>query len=141
MAIWFREYSIQEINELSKETMLESLHIKFNEIGDNYLKATMPVNKHTIQTHGVLHGGASVVLAETLGSVATMLCLDNKKQIGMGQEINANHIRPVKKGSIVEGITTPVHLGRGTHIWDIKIYNQDKKLVNVSRLTVAVRDK
>jgi len=112
----------------------------FAGLGNDYIKATMPVDHRTQQPYGLLHGGASCVLAETLGSFASAMVIDPEKFICVGLEINANHIRSAKSG-IVTGITTPIHIGAGTHIWDIKIYDEREKLVCVSRLTVAVLKK
>ena len=102
-----------------------------------FLKARMPVDHRTIQPYGLLHGGASCVLAETLGSVCSVLVVDHTKFYCVGIEINANHVRPAKSG-YVTGVCTPLHIGRQTHVWDIKIYNEEEKLTCVSRLTVAV---
>ncbi|MBC7721650.1 MAG: hotdog fold thioesterase, partial [Pedobacter sp.] len=118
----------------------EHLGMQFTEIGDNYLKATMPVDKRTHQPYGLLHGGASVALAETIGSVGSALIINPDKMICVGLEINANHIRGVKDG-FVTGIATPLHLGGSTHVWDIKIYDNKERLVCVSRLTVALLKK
>ena len=115
--------------------MAEYLNIKIIEIGDNFLKAKMPVSKKTIQPFGILHGGASVVLAETIGSVASNLCLDERRY-SVGIEINANHIKSVSKG-YVTGITHSIHVGKSTHVWEIKIM-QNKKITCISRLTTAI---
>ncbi|MBX2925985.1 MAG: hotdog fold thioesterase [Chitinophagaceae bacterium] len=136
--IWFKkEFSLEKLQAMSAGTMGEHLGIAFSEIGDNYLKATMPVDHRTKQPYGLLHGGASVALAETLGSVASSLVLDSNSQICVGLEINANHIRSVNQG-YVTGTATPVHLGSSTHVWEIKIHDQRERLVCISRLTVAV---
>ncbi len=120
--------------------MGEYLGIKFTEIGENLLKATMPVDHRTHQPYGVLHGGASAALAETLGSVGSALVIDTEKYICVGLEINANHIRSVKDGEVT-GVATPIHLGRSTHVWEIRITDKNEKLVCISRLTVAILDK
>lgn len=136
--IWFKkEFSLEKLQGMSAGTMGEHLGINFSEIGEDYLKATMPVDHRTKQPYGLLHGGASVALAETLGSVASSLVLDTSSFICVGLEINANHIRSVSQG-YVTGIATPIHLGSSTHVWDIKIYDQRERLVCISRLTVAV---
>ena len=114
------------------------LDIEITEIGENFIKAVMPVNEKTIQPFGILHGGASVVLAETIGSIASNLCLYDQ-QFAVGLDINANHIKSVKH-NLVEGITKPIHLGRSTHVWEIKIHQSDK-LICISRLTTAVLNK
>jgi 1,4-dihydroxy-2-naphthoyl-CoA hydrolase len=139
--IWKNErVTIDALNALSPNTMAEVLDIRFTEVGDNYLKATMPVNAATHQPYGLLHGGASAALAETIGSVASSLCIDTDKQICVGIEINCNHIRGEKSG-IVTATAEPLHIGSTTHVWDIKIRNEREKLVCVSRLTVAVLKK
>jgi 1,4-dihydroxy-2-naphthoyl-CoA hydrolase len=120
--------------------MIEHLGIEFLEVGDDYIKARMPVDHRTIQPFGLLHGGASVALAETLGSVAANLCVDREKKMCVGLEINANHIRPVASG-FVYGVTRPIHIGASTQLWEIRIHNEQEKLVCVSRLTMAVLDK
>jgi 1,4-dihydroxy-2-naphthoyl-CoA hydrolase len=109
----------------------------FSEIGDNYLKGTMPVDHRTKQPYGLLHGGASVALAETLGSVASALVVDHSKYMCVGLEINANHIGSARNG-FVTGTASPIHLGKSTHVWDIKIHDENQKLICISRLTVAI---
>lgn len=141
MPIWFnKDLSLDDFAGLGRGTLGEHIGIRFSEVGDNYLKATMPVDHRTIQPYGLLHGGASVALAETLGSVGAAMVIDQEKYICVGQEINANHVRGVRTG-IVTGIATPLHLGAGSHVWDIKIYDQQERLVCVSRLTVAILEK
>jgi 1,4-dihydroxy-2-naphthoyl-CoA hydrolase len=140
-SIWKnKEVTIESLNKLSVDTMAEALSICFSEIGENYLRATMPVDNNTRQPYGLLHGGASAVLAETLGSVASSLCIDTEKQICVGLEINCNHVRG-KKAGIVTGTVTPLHIGASTHVWDIKIHDEKDKLICVSRLTVAILKK
>lgn len=140
-AIWFKkELSIEELTALCDQTIAELLDLKFIETGSNFIKATMPVDHRTHQPYGLLHGGASCVLAETLGSIASGHVIDPEKFICVGIEINANHIRSVRSG-LVTGITTPIHIGASTHVWDIKIYDEREKLVCVSRLTVAILKK
>ncbi len=138
MSIWFNEkIGLGQIEKICRNTLSEHLAIEFIEIGDTFLKATMPVDKRTHQPYGLLHGGASVALAETIGSVASALVVDHEKMMCVGIEINANHVRAVKEG-FVTGIATPIHLGSSTHVWDIKIGDSSGKLVCVSRLTVAI---
>lgn len=120
--------------------MGEHLGMQYSEIGDDYLKATMPVDHRTHQPYGLLHGGASAALAETLGSVASALVIDPEKFICVGIEINANHVRGVKSG-FVTGTCTPIHIGATTHVWDIRIHDERNKLVCISRLTVAILKK
>jgi 1,4-dihydroxy-2-naphthoyl-CoA hydrolase len=138
MPIWFKKnLSITDISGLGKGTMGEYLGIEFSELGENFLKATMPVDHRTKQPYGLLHGGASCVLAETIGSVASAMVIDHAKFYCVGLEINANHIRSARDG-LVTGVASPLHLGSTTHVWDIKIYDEREKLVCVSRLTVAI---
>ncbi|MFY0592455.1 MAG: hotdog fold thioesterase [Roseivirga sp.] len=132
--------TLEMINTMSKNTMVEHLDIEVIEIGEDFLKAKMPVDHRTTQPMGLLHGGASVVLAETLGSIAGTLTVNNKEQHCVGLEINANHIKSAKSG-FVYGKTTPIHIGKRTQIWEITITNELEELVCVSRLTLAVIDK
>lgn len=139
--IWYgSKPSLDELTSLGRNTMAEFIGIEFTEIGDNYLKGRMPVDHRTNQPYGLLHGGASCALAETLGSIASAIVMDRSKFICVGLEINANHIRSAREG-FVTGIASPLHLGSSTHVWDIKIYNNEEKLVCVSRLTVAILPK
>ena len=138
MNIWFKkDVSITDFAHWGKDTMGEYLEMKFTEIGEDFLKATMPVDHRTHQPYGLLHGGASAALAETLGSVASALVIDNEKFICVGIEINANHIRSVRSGLVI-GTCTPLHLGSTTHVWDIRIYDENNKMICISRLTVAI---
>ena len=132
--------SLDLINETGKNTMTDHLGIVFTEVGDDHLSATMPVDERTKQPMGLLHGGANVVLAETLGSVAASLTIDLKKQVCVGLEINANHLKGVKSG-LVTGITTPIHMGKTTQVWEIKITNEQGQLCCISRITMAILDK
>jgi len=129
--------SLDTLNKMSNNTMVQHLGIEFIEIGKDSIRARMPVDKRTHQPYGLLHGGASCVLAETLGSVASAMVIDHSKFYCVGLEINANHVRGVREG-YVTGVASPLHLGNTTHIWDIKIYDEKEKLVCVSRLTVAI---
>ncbi len=134
----FREpVDLAALNAASRDTLIEHLGIVFTEAGDDWLRATMPVDARTRQPYGLLHGGASVVLAETLGSSAGNLCVDMSTQICVGLEINANHLRAATQG-LVTGTARAVHVGRSTHVWDITIENPAGKRVCVSRLTLAV---
>ena len=135
--MWYKKTSIQELNNLPKNHLAALIGIEFSEITESSLSATMPVDKRTHQPFGILHGGVSVVLAETLGSVASTLIINTNLYMAVGLEINANHLRPVKSG-YVKGICTPIHIGGKTHVWDIKIYNNQGKLTCISRLTVAI---
>ena len=120
--------------------MVEHLGIEFIEVGRDFITAKMPVDHRTVQPMGLLHGGASMALAETLGSVASSLVVDMNKYACVGLEINANHIKSATEG-FVTGKATPIHLGRKTHVWDIKIKNGNDQLICVSRLTVAIIEK
>lgn len=138
MAIWFKkDLSVADLKELGNGTMADHLGIEWTEVGSDSLKARMPVDHRTKQPYGLLHGGASCVLAETIGSVASAMVVDHSKYYCVGLEINANHIRSAKEG-FVSGTATPLHLGATTHVWDIKIHDDKHKLICVSRLTVAV---
>ena len=132
--------TLESLNQMSSKSMVRHLGIEFIEIGEDYLKASMPVDTRTHQPFGVLHGGASVALAETLGSVAANTVLTSRDQYCVGQEINANHIRPVKEG-LVFGITRPVHIGKTSQVWEIKITDERDRLVCISRITLAVLTK
>jgi 1,4-dihydroxy-2-naphthoyl-CoA hydrolase len=132
--------SLEQLNSWGKDTMTDFLDIKFTKIGYDFLEATMPVTSKTKQPLGLLHGGANVVLAETLGSVASNQTLDQKKQFCVGLEINANHLKSVKEG-LVRGITKPIHLGKKTQVWEIKIYNDKEELSCISRITMAIMDR
>ncbi|WP_298708566.1 hotdog fold thioesterase [Chitinophaga sp.] len=136
--IWFSlDISLDQLNENGRKTMGEWVGMEFTEIGPDYLRAMMPVDHRTIQPYGLLHGGASAALAETVGSVASALIIDPEKQICVGQEINANHLRGVREG-YVHAIAKPLHIGSSSHVWDIRITDDQHKLICVSRLTVAV---
>ncbi|MCB9033946.1 MAG: hotdog fold thioesterase [Chitinophagales bacterium] len=141
MKIWHSEnISLADLQARSKNTIVAYIDIVYTEIGDDYIKATMPVDHRTQQPMGLLHGGASVVLAESLGSVAANLCLDNTKQYAVGLDINSNHLKSATKG-LVEGIVKPIHIGSKTAVWEIKIYDERQKIINISRLTTIVLDR
>jgi len=132
--------SLETLNSWGENTMTDFLDIKFTKIGEDFLEATMPVCAKTKQPLGLLHGGANVVLAETLGSVGATLTVDGTKQYCVGLEINANHLKSVKEG-IVRGITKPIHLGKKTQVWEVKIYTEHGDLCCISRITMAIIDK
>jgi 1,4-dihydroxy-2-naphthoyl-CoA hydrolase len=137
-AIWNKiPVDLLKLNEHSENTMARILDIEFTEVGDNYIKATMPVHHKTHQPHGLLHGGATAALAETLGSVASWLALDRDKFICVGIEINCNHLR-AKRDGIVTATAAPLHIGATTHVWDIRVHDEKQKLIAISRLTVAI---
>lgn len=137
MSIWQKPFNLEDLSNRNQRTLVDHLEINFTEIGDDYLTATMPFSENTQQYMGILHGGASCVLAETVGSVAANFVIDHEKFRAVGQEINANHIRPVSSG-LVTGTARPVHLGKSTQVWDIKMTNDQGKLTCISRLTMAV---
>ena len=137
MPIWKQAGSLDEINASSRNTMVSTLDIRVVEVGDDFLRGTMPVDARTKQPFGLLHGGASVALAETLGSLAGNLCLDGSKEVAVGLDINANHIRAVT-GGIVTGTAKALHIGRTTQVWEIRIEDDKQRLVCISRLTLAV---
>lgn len=140
MSIWFAPFTLDEIQQYSRGTMTEWLDIRFTEIGPDYLRATMPVDHRTVQPFGLLHGGASVVLAETLGSVAAQHCVDLEKYSCVGVEINANHVRSARSGRVT-GTARPLHVGRQLQVWDIRIEDDQGRLNCISRLTVSVLDR
>lgn len=140
MSIFKSGITLETLNKLSANTLVEHLGIRYTALGDDFIEATMPVDHRTHQPLGLLHGGASVALAETLGSVAAMCCLDTTLQYCVGVEINANHIKSVKEG-FVTGKVTPIHVGKKTHVWDIRIVNEKKELVCISRITIAILDR
>jgi 1,4-dihydroxy-2-naphthoyl-CoA hydrolase len=137
MSVWKSLIAVQEMNSFHAGTMVEHLGIEFTESGDDFIRGTMPVDGRTRQPYGLLHGGASVVLAETLGSMGAVMCVDMAEYQCVGQEINANHVRAARTG-FVTGTARPVHVGGRSQVWAIDIVNEAGKLVCTSRLTVAV---
>jgi 1,4-dihydroxy-2-naphthoyl-CoA hydrolase len=140
MSIWRTPTSVEQLQDHSRNTLAETIGIRVTEIGPDFLRATMPVSPRTHQPMGVLHGGASVALAETVGSIAATLCVDRTRYVCLGQEINANHLRPVSSG-LVTATARPYHIGKRSHVWQIEIRDEHEKLVCVSRLTIAVVDR
>jgi 1,4-dihydroxy-2-naphthoyl-CoA hydrolase len=140
MSIFKPGITLEMLNGMSANTMVENIGIIYTAIGDDFLEAKMPVDKRTHQPLGLLHGGASVALAETLGSVAAMCCLDPNLQYCVGLDINANHIKAVREG-FVTGKVTPLHIGKKTHVWEIRITTETNDLVCISRITMAIIDK
>ena len=136
MAIWKQKLSTEEIERITENTLVRHLGIQVTEVGDDYLKATMPVDHRTHQPMGILHGGASVALAETIGSLGAQMCAEPGFYV-VGLEINANHIRGVRTG-IVTGTATPIHVGRSTQVWNIRIADEQDRTVCISRLTMSV---
>lgn len=138
MSIWFNKLiSVEELNKRGENTLSDFLGIEFTEVGEDFLTATMPVTERTKQPIGILHGGANVVLAETVASTAANAVVDLSKFYCVGLEINANHIRSVKDG-IITAITKPIHIGRTTQIWEIYIFNEEGKKTCISRMTASV---
>ncbi|HET9189029.1 MAG TPA: hotdog fold thioesterase [Rudaea sp.] len=137
MAIWKQPVTLDQFNALNRNTMMQAIGIVFTEVGDDFLRATMPVDTRTHQPYGLLHGGASVALAETLGSAAGMMLVDPAREIVVGIEINANHVRGVKSGTVT-GTARALHIGRSTQVWEIRIEDEGQRLVCISRLTLAV---
>ncbi|MBI3883858.1 MAG: hotdog fold thioesterase, partial [Sphingobacteriales bacterium] len=137
MPIWFNKSLQLEDLRVFTGTMAEYLGMQWVELGDDFLRISMPVDERTKQPYGLLHGGASCALAETVGSVAAQLVIDPAKYVCVGLEINANHVRSARQG-LVTAIARPIHIGGTTQVWDIRIYDEKEKLVCISRLTVAV---
>ncbi|ROZ80495.1 hotdog fold thioesterase [Pseudomonas neustonica] len=134
--IWFGKVDLAALNA-PKEDINTLLDVRIEDYGDDWITASMPVDKRTHQPYGILHGGASVVLAESLGSIASYLCIDSSRFYCVGLEVNANHLKAVKSGRVT-AIAKPVHLGRTTHVWDIRLSNEEGTLTCISRLTMAV---
>jgi len=142
MSIWFKSYSLDDLNDLrgvQKDNINKHLDIRITEIGDDFLKGTMPVDERSKQPFGILHGGASCVLAESLGSIAAWMCIDPDKQRAMGLEIHAHHLRPVSEGTVT-GICKSLHRGRTMHLWQIDTFTDEGKMNCTVRLSVAIRD-
>jgi len=139
VAIWYapETMTVENLNAMQPDSILEVLGIQFTELGEDRIEATMPVDHRTVQPLGLLHGGASVVLAESLGSVASLLCIDSNRFYCVGLDVNANHIRAVREGRVT-GRVTPIHIGRSTHVWEIRIRDEQDRLVCISRLTMAI---
>lgn len=138
MAIWYHDLSLDAIQALCANTLVSHLGIRFIERGEAHLSATMPVDARTVQPSGLLHGGASLALAESLGSIGAYLCVDPAESRCLGLEINANHVRTTSAGAEVTGTARPLHIGRRTHVWEVRISNATGKLVCTSRMTLAV---
>lgn len=138
--MFIQEVTIEAVNKMCQNTMVDHLGIEIVELGKDYLVAKMPVDQRTRQPMGLLHGGASVVLAETIGSIAALLSVNQKLQYCVGLEVNANHVKSVKSGHVF-GRTKSIHLGKRTQIWEINITNDQDELVCISRLTMAIIDK
>ncbi|HOX71160.1 MAG: hotdog fold thioesterase [Dokdonella sp.] len=137
MAIWKQSVDLDRINSWNKNTLVEYLDMRVTEIGEDFVRGTMPVDARTKQPFGLLHGGASVALAESLGSLAANLVLDSSTEMAVGLDINANHVRAATSGRVT-GTARPLHLGRSTQVWEIRIEDESARLVCISRLTMAV---
>jgi 1,4-dihydroxy-2-naphthoyl-CoA hydrolase len=137
VSIWRTRLTLDQLNAAADNSLVRHLGIVFTEVGDDFLRATMPVDSRTWQPYGLLHGGASVVLAETLGSTGANMCVDPSEHYCVGQEINANHVRSARNGVVI-GTARPLHVGGRTQVWGIDIVNDAQALVCISRLTVAV---
>jgi 1,4-dihydroxy-2-naphthoyl-CoA hydrolase len=137
VSIWLHTPSLEQLNAATAGTMMRTLGIVFTEVGPDFLRAAMPVDERTRQPYGLLHGGASVALAESLGSTGANLCVDAARCLCVGQEINANHLRSAKSGRVT-GTARPVHIGGRSHVWSIEIANEAGALVCISRITMAV---
>lgn len=137
MAIWFATPTLEDLVALSHNTLSDHLGIEYTAIGEDYITARMPVDRRTVQPFGLLHGGASVVLSETLGSIGANLCVDGDAKYCVGLEINANHVRSARTG-YVWGTATPIHIGNTTQLWQTRIVDEQERLICISRLTVAV---
>jgi 1,4-dihydroxy-2-naphthoyl-CoA hydrolase len=137
-SIWHQTPNLDMINDqMNKNTIVEWLGIQITEVGDDFLSGTMPADSRTFQPYGVVHGGANVVLAETLGSIAGAHVIDMSTTTCLGQDVNATHLRPVSSG-LVLGIAKPIHLGRRSHVWEIRLTNEAGKLTCISKLTLAI---
>lgn len=136
MSIWFQKIELAQLQQRNTN-MASHIGIEFIEIGEDFLKGRMPVDERTRQPMGILHGGAHVVLAETLGSLAANLCLDWTKSYAVGLDINSNHLKSITSGWVI-GIAKPIHIGKKTHVWEIKIYDESENLLNISRLTMMI---
>jgi len=137
MIIWRSPQTLERLNAASAGTMVQRLDIVFTEIGDDFIRATMPVDERTHQPYGLLHGGASVALAETLGSTGANMCVDCSRYRCLGQEINANHVRSARNGRVT-GTARPLHIGGSSQVWSIDVANEAGQLVCIARLTMAV---
>ena len=140
MGIWKTPFTLESINKMNENTMVDYLGIRISEIGDDFLAATMPVDHRTKQVFGIMHGGASAALAETVGSLAANFAVDLNLFYCVGLDINTSHIKMAKEG-FVKAIARPVHLGKSTHVWQVMTFNDKDELVSLSRLTMAVLEK
>lgn len=135
--LWTSTFTLSDLQAMHKQTAIEHLGIEFTEIGDASLSARMPVDRRTVQPFGLLHGGASVLLAETLGSCAAIMCINLSTHYCVGLDISANHIRSAREG-FVFGTATPIHVGRSTHVWAIDVKDKEQRPISVSRITMSI---
>ncbi|HVG12221.1 MAG TPA: hotdog fold thioesterase [Flavisolibacter sp.] len=140
MAIWFKNYTLEELSGWNEDTMTSHIGIRLTKIGEGSLTGTMPVDHRTKQPMGIVHGGASVALAETLGSIAANMVINREEKVCVGLEINANHIRSANSGTIT-GVAKPLHLGSSTQVWSIEMFDDAERLTCISRITMAVLDR
>lgn len=139
--LWKNTWTVDELTQLTRGTLVDHLGIRFVEIGKSQLVAELPVTSVTAQRMGFLHGGASLALAETVGSLASQMAVDRDAYMAIGLDINANHCRPVGAGEVVRAIAKPLHLGRQTHVWEVRLETEGDKLVCIARLTTAIKAK
>jgi len=138
--IWFKPFTVNDLNRMSENTLMARIGIEFTAIGDRHLEARMPVDKRTVQPAGILHGGASAALAETIASVGAYLTVDPSKKYCVGLELNANHLKSMREGWVYAH-GKPLHMGKTTQVWDIEISNENGNLVCISRMTMIILEK
>jgi 1,4-dihydroxy-2-naphthoyl-CoA hydrolase len=136
--IWYAPFELSALNERGKNTLSDLLGIEFIEVGNDFLTARMPITSNVSQPMGIMHGGATAALSETVASAAANYCIDQSVKVCVGLELNINHLRPMKEG-YVDAVAKPLHLGKTTQVWEIKVYNMEKKLISAARLTLAIR--
>lgn len=139
MSIWKGPMDLEQLNAINHKTMADHLGIVFTQYGDDFITAKMPIDQRTLQPFGIMHGGASCALAESVGSLAANCCIDRENQVCVGLDINTSHIRQAKSGFVI-GTARPIHIGRTTHIWEIRITNEQNQLVSLTRLTMIILD-
>ncbi len=137
----FPEVSLDQLNSFNQNTLVDNLGIKFTEVGKDYIKGIMPVDNRTVQPMRLLHGGATVALAETIGSVASILLLNISTHYAVGTEIGASHIKSGKEGTIVTAICKAIHIGKTSHVWEIKVTNEDDQIVSIVRFTTRILER
>ena len=140
MSIWFKDYTLAEMRPINEVNMLAHVGLELTEVGPDFLVGRMPVDARTQQPFGIFHGGATVVLAESLGSIASNMVVNPETHYAVGLDVNANHLRSARSGWVT-GTARPIHLGRTTHVWEIKLEDEQGKLTAISRLTMAVLER